>query len=98
MDNWKGTKGEWALRDDFREPKVVNESGKVIFTHNKDCYDTDEDSHFYYSHNKMMANTQLVSAAPDLLDALQIYLNAGSKDQRKEASVIAKAAIEKALK
>lgn len=33
-----------------------------------------------------------------LLHALQLYLNAGSKEQRREASVVAKKAIEKALK
>lgn len=33
----------------------------------------------------------------ELLKALQIYLNAGCKDTRREASVIAKKAISKAL-
>ena len=43
------------------------------------------------------ANAKLICAAPDLLEALQVYLNAGSKEQRRDASVIAKQAIEKAL-
>lgn len=43
------------------------------------------------------ANAKLICAAPDLLEALQVYLNAGSKEQRRDASVIAKKAIEKAL-
>lgn len=44
------------------------------------------------------ANAKLIASAPDLLEALQIYLNADSKKQRREASIIAKKAIEKALK
>jgi hypothetical protein len=43
------------------------------------------------------ADAYIIAAAPDLLNALQIYLNAGSKDQRKSASIIAKKAIKKAL-
>ncbi len=43
------------------------------------------------------ANAKLIESAPDLLEALQVYLNAGSKEQRRDASVIAKKAIEKAL-
>ena len=44
------------------------------------------------------ANAKLIAAAPDLLNALQTYLNAGSKEQRRQASILAKKAIEKALK
>lgn len=42
------------------------------------------------------ANANLIAAAPDLFEALKVYLNAGSKDARRAASVQAKAAIAKA--
>jgi Ribonuclease G/E len=71
MKEFKGTKGEWGVNDKFREPEVLNESGKVIFTHNKSCCDTDVNTIVYYSHNKMMANAKLIAAAPDLLKELQ---------------------------
>ena len=54
--------------------------------------------HVTICENVTGANQKLIVAAPELLEALQIYLNAGSKDQRREASVIAKKAINKALK
>ena len=38
-------------------------------------------------------DARLIASAPKLLEALKIYLNAGSKEQRKEASVIAKKVI-----
>lgn len=40
----------------------------------------------------------LIAAAPDLLAALELYLTAGHKEARREASVIAKAAIAKATR
>ena len=40
----------------------------------------------------------IATSRKELFEALQIYLNAGSKEQRREASIIAKKAIEKALK
>ena len=42
-------------------------------------------------------NINLRKAAPELFKALQIYLNAGCKNQRRDASIIAKKAIQKAL-
>lgn len=71
---FKGTKGEWLLCEDFRQPKILNESNQVIFTHSKECYDTTEKSHIYYSHNKMIANAKLIASAPDLLKALQTVI------------------------
>lgn len=42
------------------------------------------------------ANARLIAAAPELLAALRVYLQAGHKEARREASAIAKAAIAKA--
>ena len=64
---FKGTKGEWRVQDNFREPTISNEDNCVIFSHNKDCTDIDEDLIKYYSHNKMMANVKLAAASPELL-------------------------------
>ena len=76
MKDFKGTKGEWTIVPDFRNPKILNADGQVIFEHNRNCWDigydapTGQEVHYYYSHNKMMANAKLISAAPDLLEAL----------------------------
>lgn len=70
MKEFKGTKGEWGVAGGFREPTIVNESGQVMFTHNQSCFDNEDDSHKYYSHNKMTANAKLIAAAPELLGAL----------------------------
>jgi len=75
MKQFKGTKGEWIIQDDFREPKILNESGEVIFTHNKSCFDNVDGMQEYYSHNKMRANAKLIAAAPKLLEALQNILH-----------------------
>jgi hypothetical protein len=72
MTEFKGTKGKWEVskeEDDFRKPRILNESKQVIFTHNISCYDNVNYNHEYYSHNKMMANAKLISAAPELLEA-----------------------------
>lgn len=71
---FKGTKGDWILKPDFREPKILNESGQVIFTHNKNCYDSIKDNHVGYSHNKMIANAKLIEQAPKLLEMLEWIL------------------------
>lgn len=77
---FKGTKGEWVVQDKFRSPRVINESGQVIFEHKTDCYDTTDDSHVYYSHNKMIANAKLIAAAPDLLRALKVFVDFPEED------------------
>lgn len=63
------TKGEVSVKTDFREPTLINESGQVMFTHNKTCYDTTDESHVYYSHNRMMANISLVAEAFNVANA-----------------------------
>lgn len=68
---FKGTKGDWIVTTDFREPTIINESNQIIFTHNKACFDNEDELHKYYSHNKMMSNAKLIAAAPELLEALQ---------------------------
>ena len=45
---------------------------------------------------RLIADTFLIAAAPDLLAALEVYLMAGNKEARRLASVKAKAAIAKA--
>ncbi len=61
MKDLRITKGEVTIKTDFREPTVINESGQVIFTHNKACYDDTNEGHVYYSHNRMIADTNLIA-------------------------------------
>ena len=96
---FKGTKGEWILsvNSSYPEVRVLDYGNRVfgaaIMLHN------DENDVLVNAHHsdENIANAKLIAAAPDLLEALQTYLNAGSKEQRRQASVIAKKAIEKAL-
>ena len=89
---FKGTKGEWSYETTKKGHCKIgaddwNDFCKV-YTIVGGCSDYKDVT---------QANAKLICAAPDLLEALQIYLNAGSKEQRRDASVIAKKAIEKAL-
>ena len=68
---FKGTKGEWNVRDNFRKPSILNESNQVLAMLSINCFDDEDGLHKYYSHNKMMANAKLIAAAPELLEALQ---------------------------
>ena len=68
---FKGTKGEWDVRDDFRKPSILNESNQVLAMLSINCFDDEDGLHKYYSHNKMIANAKLIAAAPELLKALQ---------------------------
>ena len=94
---FKGTKKPWVLHE------TETENGRNLFTV---CNEgsNNENTDFVLQKSTMSeveilrANMKLEAGAPDLLEALQIYLNAGSKEQRREASIIAKKAIEKALK
>ena len=70
MKEFKGTKGEWKVDGEFREPTIINESNQIIFTHSKSCFDDGDGLHKYYSHNKMIANAKLTASAPKLLKAL----------------------------
>ena len=94
---FKGTKKPWVLHE------TVNENGRYLFTVCNEGYNN-ENTDFIIQKSTiseveiLRANMKLEAGAPDLLEALQIYLNAGSKEQRREASIIAKKAIEKALK
>ena len=94
---FKGTKKPWVLHE------TVNENGRYLFTVRNEGYNNEKTDFIIQKSTIseveiLRANMKLEAGAPDLLEALQIYLNAGSKEQRREASIIAKKAIEKALK
>lgn len=94
----KHTKGSWIIKNDFRCPKVLNESGQVMFEHNN-CYDnTDnfgEKLHTYYSHNKMMSNCKLIAAAPELLECAEMLHD--MLDNEESRNSIAMYAVKKVL-
>ena len=75
----KHTKGKWIVVSNYRNPKVINESGQVIFEHNKNCFDKTERMgvklNIYYTHRKMIANAKLISIAPELLQIAEMYFD-----------------------
>jgi len=95
----KHTQGEWVVTPNFRNPNVKNEFGQVIFEHNPNCYDnTEKDGekmHTYYSHNKMMANAKLISAAPELRQCVEMFHDYLSNN--KSENSIAMKVVKKAL-
>ena len=92
---FKGTKGEWEIKPN----QEYYSNGFVrIDIGLYDCvyYGEQKEKGDPFS-EETLSDAKLIAAAPDLLHALQVYLNAGSKEQLKEASEIAKKAINKAL-
>ena len=67
---FKGTKGEWKVFEEFRNVKILNESNNAMFQSDIDCFDNEDNLHKYYSHNKILANAKLIASAPELLEAL----------------------------
>jgi hypothetical protein len=84
---FKGTKGEWKIGNS--ELSVIEPNKGLIIAY--------VGSRNELSIEEQKSNAKIIAAAPELLEALQIYLNAGCKNQRRDASVIAKKAINKAL-
>lgn len=93
---FKGTPGPWKVGK--ITSCVVADSNEALAT--RGAYENESKNYyggFLIGESIGDANAKLIAAAPELLEALQIYLNAGHKEARREASVIAKAAIAKAL-
>ena len=84
----------------------INEYGIMVIT--PENSKEDKQLHEWYLNNSNMICRKVIdfkrikkdddaTVKSELINALQTYLNAGSKEQRKEASVIAKRALSKAL-
>ncbi|QQV90449.1 hypothetical protein Harreka1_42 [Olleya phage Harreka_1] len=70
MKEFKGTKGEFKVLNEFRNVKILNESNQPMFESNINCFDDEDGMCKYYSHNKIMANANLFATAPELLRLL----------------------------
>lgn len=93
---FKGTKGEWKAKKNPVFWEVNCDSKNKILRIHVMQYSKDIKNDFHHGLENEY-NAKLIAAAPDLLNALKVYLNAGCKEQRRKASVIAKKAIKKAL-
>lgn len=93
---FKGTKGEFTMCEHSWSDTSIIAGGKTIATNS--IYDDATEDNQEELETEMLSNFKLMCASKDLLNALQTYLDAGCKEQRKVASIIAKKAIEKALK
>jgi hypothetical protein len=73
---FKGTKGEWKVVNDFRKPIVMTSISKYEICLINEVWTDYEDNEGVkhskgQSHNEMMATAKLIAASPDLLKALQ---------------------------
>jgi len=69
----KHTPGPWRVINDFRKPKIQVDGRKDYIAEIKQSFNEITEGecsrHVGQSHNEMMANAHLISAAPDLLEA-----------------------------
>ena len=118
MKEFKGTKGQWRIQEQFDTPNLITDSednkewnyalSSYIFGNDRIIgetrYQTDT-GNGYDSVNilsEMRANSKLIAAAPELLDALQIlfkstYPNYKTVDDSTHPANLALKAINKAL-
>lgn len=100
MNEFKGYPGPWSMR--IKDGMAIfdfNHNGETKHWRFAECVvsmATDDEPQDY-----LMANAQLIAAAPELLEALQRMLRAGKKqnwNERYESEMsLARAAISKAL-
>ena len=98
---FKGTKGEWKVLDEFRNVKILNKSNQPMFQSDINCFDDENGMHKYYSHNKIMSNAQLIATAPELLkdaiDLLWLVKNHATHEEIQERVYETEKTINKAL-
>ncbi|HDC4367508.1 TPA: hypothetical protein O8L32_000546 [Enterobacter cloacae] len=82
MKEFNGTPGKWVVDGDC---DVTTEDGTVVSWIAEGIFEPDE----------MIANALLIAAAPDLLEALQLFLDAQILPEYHQG--VARAAISKAL-
>lgn len=98
MKEFKGTKGNWIAEKDFSkeyEQHVfkINDVNETIEGLAEVYSGTDDDTCREFK--ECEANANLIAAAPELLEALQLYVSSGAGPN--EAMQKAKEAINKAL-
>lgn len=69
MSDFKGTKGEWKTRGNFKALEVVSSYGSVCAIARQSSIDSNIDS-------QAEANAKLIACAPEMLEQLKELLNA----------------------